>query len=562
MPLIKILPADIRNKIAAGEVIERPASVAKELIENAIDAGSTEIKIDILHGGKRAIKVSDNGSGMGREDVLVAFERHATSKISDQNDLLNINTLGFRGEALPAIASVSRIRVHTGTSSTVPATSLEIHGGETTAIKDAPPYKGTSVEVKDLFYNTPARKKFLKTDNTEIYHIIDTVTKAAISHLDIAFSLTTDRHEALNVPSASGLRERLLQIFGGELISDLTEFDRGDGSMTLHGFISDPQIFRKSKANQYIFVNKRPVKEPSISRAVYNALEGILPHDRHPLFFILLEIDPHKIDVNVHPSKREIRFSDKEMIYKFIYSRLRAIVKDRRTEFTRNFTEPASAGDPGRPTDHYSSNIPSRTWLDQSSVSENLELAYGSYIPHIYLGETFVALSGKGGLTIIDHHAAHERILFEKLLKGMSSMSAHLLFPRQIRLASKEYSVLMRHKDIIRDLGIEIDDFGQNTVIVRAMPHDFHEADVAGLLSDIAAGLIEGTVSSRSLKKDIAALIACHSSIRGKRILNNEEVSRLIGDLEKTDNPDQCPHGRPTRIFFTLDDLKKLFKRK
>jgi DNA mismatch repair protein MutL len=562
MPRIKILQEDLRNKIAAGEVVERPMSVVKELIENSIDEGSTSIEIDVLYGGKHLIRVSDNGAGMDKEDALLAFERHATSKLLKEDDLFNISTLGFRGEALPAIASISKIKLLTGTKSSTSGVSLVLNGGKLKEVKEAPPYSGTSIEVKDLFFNTPARKKFLKANSTELYHIFDTVTKAAIAHWDIGFRITTDHHETMNLPVASGLKERLVQIYGNEFLADFSEIKQQNEDISLHSFVSNPKSFRKTRGNQFIFINKRPVKDPAISHAIYKALEGILPQGRHPVFFLFLSVAPQRVDSNVHPAKREVRFDDKEFIYKFVYSYLRDAVKSKRAEYAKQFAEIPEAGSSPQSPGAYTYPNPSDSVPHKSVVAENLELAYKPSLPFIYLGDTFIALSGRGGLTIIDHHAAHERILYEKLLEGMSSISRQLLFPQQIRLQAKEYSVLLQNIHIMKNFGLEIDDFGKNTVIVRSIPDELNDADIQGILSDIATGMIDGTVSRKSLKKDLAALIACHSSIRGKAILAREEISQLIEDLEKTENPDQCPHGRPTRIFYTINDLNKMFKRK
>lgn len=561
MPSIIILSSNLRNKIAAGEVIERPASVVKELIENSIDARSSDIQIEILYGGKHLIRVSDNGTGMDRDDAVLAFERHATSKILTDADLFNINTLGFRGEALPAIASVSKVKIITGIKGSSVGTSIELIGGEGKGLKDAPAYSGTSIEIRDLFFNTPARKKFLKTNPTEIYHIVDAVTRAAISQIEISFRLTTDSKETMNLSVASSMKERLVQIFGTELFSGLSEVNAEAEDMKLTAFVSDTKNFRNSKANQFIFINRRPVRDPSISHAIYSAFEGILPQGMHPVFFIFLELDPRRVDFNVHPSKKEVRFEDKETIYKFVRRHVREVVKGGLNEYTRPFTETPSTGSSGY-YNQYKTGDASDNFSGGLAVSEPLAFGFTPTLPHIYLGDTFIALSGKGGLTIIDHHAAHERILFEKLLKGMSSISRQLLFPKPIKLPPKEYNLLFNNKETLHSLGIEIDDFGQNTLIVRAIPDELENADITGILSDIAAGLIEGKFSANSLKKDIAARVACHSSVRGKEILNSEEVARLLADLEKTEHPDQCPHGRPTRIFYSLNDLNKLFKRK
>jgi DNA mismatch repair protein MutL len=561
MPQIRILPPDLRNKIAAGEVIERPASVAKELIENAIDAGSTEIKIEVLFGGKRLIRVSDNGNGMDKEDALLAFERHATSKLRTEDDLFNINTMGFRGEALSSIASVSKIKLVTGLKNSPSGVSLEIYGGEVKEIKDSP-FVGTSVEVRDLFFNTPARKKFLKTTTTELFHIIDVVTKEALSHWELGFSLATDNKNTLNIPLSSGPKERIIQIYGNELFDNLMEVNAEKEGMSIKSFVSKVENFRNTKSHQFIFINKRPIKDQSISHAVYTAYEGILPRDKHPVFFLFLDINPRKIDFNVHPTKREVRFEDKESVYRFVNNTLRGAIKEKRTEYVKQFTEiPSTDYSKSLDTSHPSS-CSSSTASHASLVSEKLELAYKPYLPFIYLGDTFIAVSGKGGLTLIDHHAAHERILYEKFLKGIDLNSHLLLFPRQIKLSYKEYKVIIENMHILRDFGIEVDDFGHDTVIVRSLPDALREADIRGILSDIASYINQGIAPDKTLKEALASRIACHSSIRGKIILNQEKISNLIADLEKTEHPDQCPHGRPTRIFFSLDDLKKMFKRK
>ncbi|MCX5717625.1 MAG: DNA mismatch repair endonuclease MutL [Nitrospirae bacterium] len=556
MPDIKVLPVDLRNKIAAGEVVERPASVVKELIENSIDAESTEIKIEALYGGKRLIRVSDNGTGMDEEDARLCFERHATSKISSDADLFNIKTMGFRGEALPSIASVAGIKLITGLKGADSGISVEIAGGEIKEIKDSP-FSGTSVEVKDLFFNTPARKKFLKTNTTELFHIIDTVTKEALSHYEIGFRLLTENQETMIFPKASGLRERLMQVYGDEFVNGLIEVykEEGQGLIKISAFVSDMGNFRNSKAHQFIFINKRPIKDASLSHAVYSAYEGILPKDKHPVFFLFLEVEPRKIDFNVHPAKREVRFEDKEVVYRFVNTGIRDAVKGERAGHVKPFTESPVMPYGGANYEGIDEVLPSH-------VSENLELPYKPSLPFIYLGDTFIAVSGRGGLSLIDHHAAHERILYEKFLKKINLDSHQMLFPRQINLSHKEYMVILENKNLLNELGIEVDDFGHDAVIIRSLPDALAEGDLRGILSDAASAIMEGDRPDRTIKEEIAARIACHKSVRGKEILNQSEVSQLLSDLENTEHPDQCPHGRPTRIFFSLDDLKRMFRRK
>jgi DNA mismatch repair protein MutL len=559
MPRIKVLPSDLRNKIAAGEVIERPASVVKELIENSIDAGSTDIRIDVLHGGKRLIRVSDDGAGMDRDDALLCFERHATSKLANEDDLFTIKTMGFRGEALSSIASVAKIHLVTGLRKDPSGVSVEILGGEIRQVKDAPAL-GTSIDVRDLFYNTPARKKFLKTTGTEIFHIIDTVTKEALSHPGIAFRLTSDNQDTVQLPVSSGRKERIMQVYGEEFLSGLTDISAETMGIKMEAYVTKGGNFRNTRSHQFIFLNTRPIKDPALSSAIYKAYEGILPQGKHPIFFLFLDIDPGKVDVNVHPTKREVRFEDRESVYRFILTNIREAVRRERAAYTKEFiAPPAGAAGEMHETAHQNSF---HAEGPASMIAESLELSYRMHLPHLYLGDTFLAVSGKGGLTLIDHHAAHERVLYERLLSGMNLNSHRLLFPRQIKLSPKEYRALMGSLDIIRDFGIDIDDFGFDTVLVRSLPDAFETADMRGILADAAACILKGIAPGKSLKEELAARIACHSSVRGKAILNQEEVAQLIADLEQTKHPDQCPHGRPTRIFFSLDDLKKLFKRK
>ena len=557
MSQIKILPPDLQNKIAAGEVIERPASIVKELIENAIDAESTDIKIDILYGGKRLIRVSDNGTGMDREDALLCFEKYATSKLLSEKDLFNIKTMGFRGEALSSIASVSKVKMITGRRGSPFGVSVESIGGKIKEIKDSP-FLGTSVEMRDLFFNTPARKKFLKSNSTDMFHISDTVTKEALSHWETGFRLTSNNKETLILPLSSDQKERIVQVYGEELLDNLMEVQHEGEGIAVKSYVSKGTYFRDRKSHQFIFINRRPIKDSSLSHAVYKAYEGILPRDKHPVFFLFLAIDPEKVDFNVHPTKREVRFEDKESIYHFVYTAIKKEVKGERSDYAKQFIEvPGSA-----PFTLHDTHVMGRSLQESGTVaSEPLEFSYKAYLPFLYLGETFIAISGKGGFTLIDYHAAHERILYEKFLKSTGLHAHQLLFPRQVKLSHNEHSVILDHTEILKDFGIDVEDFGQSTLIVRSLPDAIKESDMRGILSDVASCLIEGIRPDKALRETLAAKIACHSSIRGKTILNQEEITNLVTQLEQADQPDQCPHGRPTRVFFSLDDLKKMFKR-
>jgi len=535
MSQIHILPPILRNKIAAGEVIERPASVVKELIENSVDAGSTDIRIEILYGGKRLIKVSDNGNGMEKEDALLCCERYATSKLLNEADLYHIRTMGFRGEALSSIASVAKVKLVTAPIGTHQGVSVEIHGAEVKSVKDSPSV-GTTIEVRDLFFNTPARRKFLKAHTTELFHIVDRVTQQALAHPEIGFSLVSDNHEIMRIPVASSLRERIMQIYGEEFLDGLIEMNRETAGITMNCFVAKESNLRSSKAYQFIFINKRPIRDPSLTHAVYTAYEGILGQKKHPVFFLFLIIDPVAVDVNVHPTKREVRFENKEPIYNIVLSGIREALP--------------------LPLQSKPYGVPST-----SVISEALDLEYKPSLSFMPLGDAFIALSGQGGLTLIDQHAAHERVLYERLLRGVDLNSNRLLFPKQVQLSHKEYHVILSNSSTLKDFGIEVEDFGQNTVIVRSLTEALKNADIRGILADIASCLIEGISPDRELRETLAAKIACHQSVRGKTILKQEEVDQLLSDLQRCLHPDNCPHGRPTRIVLSLENLKKMFKR-
>ncbi len=559
MPKVKVLPAELANKIAAGEVVERPASVVKELLENAIDAGSAVIGVEVLKGGRKLIRVADDGDGMEREDAVLSIQRHATSKLAHEKDLFGIQTMGFRGEALPSIASVSRMRLTTAPRGAAAGVTLRVEGGVVKEEKDAPA-RGTEVEVEELFFNTPARKKFLKRDSTELMHIVDIVTRVSLSHPETAFRLKSEGQETMNLPRASGLKERLAQVYGGEFMEGLAEAVIEAGGMRISAFSSAPGNFRDTRGNQNIFINRRPVRDPVVSHAVYSAYEGMLPKDKHPVFFVFLDLDPSVVDVNVHPAKREVRFSDRD----FVYRHVRRCVSDAvRLKYPAGHgAEATGAAPPNAPHAPHPADYARVQGQAAGGVSETMPLSYRAELPFVYLGETFLALAEDGGLSLLDHHAAHERVLYEKFLKGIELKSRRLLFPRQVRLSHKEYLAVLEHNRMLLDFGIEVEDFGHDTVVVRSLPEAMEEADLRGVLSDAAREMLGGEKPGRTLRESVAARMACHNSVRGRKVLNRETLNALISDLEKTDDPAHCPHGRPTRVRYSLEELKKLFKRK
>jgi DNA mismatch repair protein MutL len=563
MSNIKLLSEDIINKIAAGEVIERPASVVKELVENAIDAQATEIKVEIVSAGKRMIRISDNGLGMDRENAQMSLHRHATSKISTDTDLFSISTMGFRGEALSSIAGVSRMVLTTAPKGIVEGVAIEIEGGRIIGIKDKATM-GTTIEVNDLFFNTPARKKFMKKNSTEQYHIVDILTRLALSHTDRQFSIYSDDAESMRLNVSSGVMERLSQIYGGEFIKKMKGFSVSNDIAHIEGYVSSGDNFRKSRSHQYIFVNKRPITDNSLRHAVYQAFGKIIPSGSHPIFFIYIEADTGSIDINVHPTKSEIRFSDRSSIYSLIVKGVNNTIGAKRMientiserqDITASRQIGIQINEPAAPI--------SQT-IEPQNPSSKFTYTLINNMPnrnYVYVGDVYAAYSYSDGLCIIDHHAAHERILYERIKSGIGLTSSRMLFPIQVRLSIKEHGVL---KDYINKVPfIEIEDFGSDTFIIRSMPVEFNNADMVKILSDIAANLID--ISSQSpideIMDIIAKKIACHSSVRGKKILQEAELDRLIKDLDNSLDPNHCPHGRPTRLYFSQLELGRMFKR-
>jgi len=573
MPNIAILPDQLINKIAAGEVIERPASVVRELIDNSIDSGATRIDLEILHGGKKLIKISDNGAGMDRDDALLCLQRHATSKIKSEKELYDLSTLGFRGEALAAIASISKVTMTTSTEGADSGIKVEIGPNRKQDVMDAPPMDGTVIEIRDIFYNTPARRKFLKTNPTELSHIIGTTVQKAFAYPGIGFTLTHNKSELLNAPAVTELKERFGQLYGNEMVKEFVDVRMESKAITVYGFCSSTEFARASRSHQGIFVNKRPVKNATINHAIYDAYRDRIPGNKHPSYYLFLDIDPAIVDVNVHPAKREIKFEKADDVHRFV----RTAVYEALNPGDAIGETPAqeeSGYEHKRPV--YKLRKEVREYVNEPSTIFNESQsdffstgAVPEISPFFYIGESFVATVKDNGLLIVDQHAAHERIHYEKYLKRTTIDTEQLFLPLRIELPLKEYTLLLKRKDLLLGIGLEIEDFGKNNLIVRSMPKVLRKAEMKGLLLDVADGILEeesngisGGTGEQELLKNISARLACHKSVRGSEHLNNEELSNMMSQLDKTDEPDRCPHGRPTRIMLSLSELQKLFKRK
>ena len=599
---INILPDHVVNKIAAGEVVERPASVVKELIENSIDAGASEIFIDIEQAGRRLIRITDNGSGMSKKDAQTAFLRHATSKITTDVDLEAIRTMGFRGEALSSIAAVSQVRMVTAIKGVEAGVLIDIEGDAIKVITDTAAPQGTSIEINHLFYNTPARLKFLKSAATEFSHIVAAVSRQAMAHPDIRFRLTHNKKPVIDLPSSMSVKERTFQLYGSEIAENLMDFEGDRDGIRIHGLIGRPSYTRADRTYQDFYVNHRAVKNPSLTHALYSAYHDMLMRDRHPVGFIFIEIDPALVDVNVHPAKAEVRFRNQSQIHDLVRDVIReglrtqgiraadaAVttygphaegVREALADYLKNQTikedgskmeKPSSffghrkndVGTSPLPYDHDSSVQREIYAEPQTRPSRSPE----HYLyPLAQVHDSFIIAQSEEGMAIIDQHAAHERVLFEKLQDQFDNRNISvqtLLMPDQVELGPAQSSLLSEYLSEFNRLGFVIEEFGRGTFMIKAVPSLLVGADYRKLMLDV---LDEVNVIGESRKMDelrdrILSVMACHPAIKVHRHLDQKEMETLISDLYRCRMPHTCPHGRPTIIRLPLNDIRKMFKR-
>ena len=588
-PKINILPDTLINKIAAGEVVERPASVVKELVENSIDAKATEVFVDIINAGRGLIRVSDNGEGMSRDDALTAFEKHATSKINKEADLFNITTLGFRGEALPSIASISRIRLITRSADTAGAL-IEMEEGKVKKASETGAAAGTVIEVSDLFYNTPARLKFLKSDNTEMSHITAVINQQAIANPHIHFRLTNNKKELLNLPAIlpltlpSPLYHRIYQIYGEDFMNNMLSISGKEDSINIYGFVSKPSFTRAERNHIDIFLNKRYIKNNVITRAVYDAYSTLIPKDRHPLTLLFIDIQPSIVDVNVHPTKREVRFVNQTIVYEAVKKAVKEglLPSHRRADIPPvSYMVASPDADYGKQSGYA---IEGARAMDQEKgqgswgmghATEELSeqpmqishLAEHKIIPLGQIDNTYIAADAGGELWIIDQHAAYERLLYERLTQSYNSHAVQvqaLLIPEEVSLSTAESIMIKDYIDVLMNIGIEIEEFGRDAYIIRSVPFLLGAGSARQMLLDIIdslTGLQKGVMKSEVVDK-VIMLIACHGSVRANHGLTYKEMAALIDDLINLNIYETCPHGRPIIIKFSKTDLEKMFKRR
>ena len=687
MGRIRVLPDQVANQIAAGEVVDRPASVVKELLENALDAGANRIRVEVEAGGRRLIRVADDGQGMNRDDALLAFERHATSKLRTADDLLSIATLGFRGEALPSIASVARVTLETATGEESSGTRVEIAGGRILHVDDAALPRGTTIAVADLFFNTPARRKFLRAESTELAHVTALVTHYALAHPEKHFELLSATHTVLSAPPVARTAERIYQIFGKETLAQLLpvaaelpleraglpepppwkkdpdEPARNPGALRLTGFYSKPELQKLNRNSIYIFVNKRLIRDRLLLHAITEAYRNVIPPTSFPVVLLFLEMPPEEVDVNVHPAKTEVRFRQQSLIHDFVRDSLRtALVKARPSAgflaaldsapgASPSLMPPAASPLPGSPdsesvhplpdsdpaafqsaraeaepfelTPRLPAPVPGKLsfgpeslrpdgWSDRkiwgeaaaalfqpaslppagdcspgSSATSGLNPAaetalveaeqaaanlnrLGSLRPLGQLRESFILATGDDGLWIIDQHVAHERILFERILRDRQVEQVQrqrLLMPLLVELKPAQMVVFARIADELEGNGFEVEPFGPHTLAVKAAPVGLEGTALERMLAEVieqsSADSDEPTQNQNlaTLRARIAASLACHAAIKVNTPLDPARMDWLLLELAKTSHPTSCPHGRPIALRYSWKEIQRAFHR-
>ena len=607
MPSIHILSPQLANQIAAGEVVERPASVLKELCENSLDAGAQRVDVEVEQGGIKLIKVRDDGCGISEADLPLALSRHATSKITDLDDLEAVSTLGFRGEALASIASVSRLTLTSNSGDSKGWKAISEGRDMNVELQPAPHPRGSSVEVRDLFFNTPARRKFLRTEGTEYKRIYDGIKKLALSRMDVAFSLRHNQKVQFNLRPATSHAEqekRVADICGPLFMEQALYIDNDRTGIRLWGWIGLPTFSRSQPDLQHFFVNGRSIRDKVVSHAVRQAYQDVLYHGRHPAYVLFLEILPSDVDVNVHPTKHEVRFRESGSIHSFVSSTLKnALASDRPQDHLQTGSGNSSAGIEGLTQGNALDNqlqqsslsllsTPSsgyqQTWQGSQSGFNSVNTPLSNY-QSLYSGQgqdqaegdheipplgfaiaqlkgIFILAENSHGLIVVDMHAAHERITYEQMkqaFEDQSLASQPLLVPESLALSQREADIVEAHYGLFEQLGFSIERVALESVIVREIPAILRGSKVEGLLRDVVSDLLEHGTSQRIREhiNEILSTMACHGSVRANRKLSIPEMNGLLRDMEITERSGQCNHGRPTWSQLTLDQLDKLFLR-
>jgi DNA mismatch repair protein MutL len=602
---IQQLPPSVVTKIAAGEVIERPASVVKELLENALDAGSTRIDVEVEAGGVERIHVADNGWGIAAEDLPLAFASHATSKLSTADDLFRIATLGFRGEALASIGGVAQVTLQSRRGGDAHGCMLTCHGGDLSPAKAWNGAAGTRVEVRHLFYNTPVRRKFLRSNATEMGHVSEAFTRLALSHPDVHWTLRHNGKLVYEVPTTAGLPDRIGLFFGGEVRNGLYAVEAPQGPVTLRGFVADPSCERGNARCQYLFVNGRWVRDRSLAHALQEAYRGLLMTGRYAVSFLFLEVPPDQVDVNVHPTKAEVRFRDGHALYHLVFAavreRLRAANLTPRlqvpatppstTEAPWSLSAPLPAG-ANLPFTAAMAPNPPLPLVGEGGARQGGAASSASFSPPpqggegpgvgefsaeaerrapdsfkaIQLYDAYLVVETPEGMLVIDQHALHERILFEQLKARIRSgplETQRLLIPEPVELSADQAAHTLEHRAALAELGLEVDDFGGGTVLLTSYPAILGRRSPGDILRAVVDYLVskDRPPSREVLLNDLLSLMACHAAVKAGDHLTPEAISTLVAQRSLADNTHHCPHGRPTALLFSKHELERQFRR-
>lgn len=608
---IKVLPGDLVSRIAAGEVVERPAAVVRELIDNSLDAGSGRITVEVTDGGRSLIKITDDGEGMGRADAQLAFQRHATSKLRLERDLWSIKTLGFRGEALPSIASVSKVRLVTACRHEPVGTLVVITGGTMTKVEEVAAAPGVQIEVADLFFNQPARRKFLKTTTTEFSHICQAVQQAALAWPAVQFQLRHNGQEVLAYSTAASMRDRLLQVYGAPVLDHMIDVHAERPGLRLQGFTIDAAQARAGRTPQDLFVNRRAVKNATVAHAVYDGYGTFLAKGRYPRYVLFLEVDPERVDVNVHPAKREIRFADQDLVHQTVRQAVRAALGGQPGALQVQDTTSGGSGSPsdlapwrsrtgpagqtgwnsqedqgsfaaeGRSNGQWMeappAMFPGLAGRDQSQESLGdapqasflgpVPIGPGSaVIPLGQVSHTFLIAQVGSELQVIDQHTAHERVLFERLWRAWRSRTVEsqpLLIAEPLELAPHAVPLIQRHLPELEKLGLLLEPFGSSAFVIRAVPALLGQLDYQSLIQDLVDDLSEwnATSSLEARVRPVLASLACHAAVRAGRAMELPESKKLIEDWVEEGLPMTCPHGRRVALRLPAEELDKIFGR-
>jgi DNA mismatch repair protein MutL len=598
---IHILPVEVAGRIAAGEVVERPAAVVRELIDNSLDAGSSRVTIDVTDGGRGLIRVTDDGEGLGRADAQLAFRRHATSKLRTERDLWSITTLGFRGEALPSIAAVSKVRLMTACRHEPVGTLVAVTGGTMTKVEDVAAAPGTLVEVTDLFFNTPARKKFLKAQATEFSHICQVVQQAALAWLSVQFQLRHNGQEVATYPAAASWRDRLLQVYGAKVLEHMVDVRAERPGLVLHGLTIDAAQTRVGRTPQDLFVNHRAIKNAAVAHAVYDGYGTFLAKGRHPRYVLFLDVDPERVDVNVHPAKREVRFTDQDLIHQTVRQAVREALGVPTGAAIGGRVFPAAPAEragragwisldgrsgfvaEGRPDDRWTqaapvaafSGSPGSSRLQEAAASGTAQVPLldpvsigpgAEVIPLGQVSRTFLVAQIGSELSILDQHTAHERVLFERLWRAWQSRAVEsqpLLIAEPLELAPSAVPLVQRHVPDLEKLGLLLEPFGSSSFVVRAVPALLGRLDYQALIQDLVDDLSEwnATSSLEARVRPVLASLACHAAVRAGRAMEPAESKKLIEDWVEEGLPMTCPHGRRVALRLAAEELDKIFGR-